>query len=136
MPQEHQFQWPAFQDIVKLCPPEEATIPPPGIRLKSSPERNFTIRGRIPLGWFRNEAFRRSVEEQFGNLAPTDLRIQLVFNTTPMIRVIKHEKDGKVYDERQSNPEIIIWTSLGGWCATREDQSFKGPGWTTKFIQL
>lgn len=136
MPQETHFQWPAFMDVVKQCPPNENSVPPPGVRLKQSPERNFTQKGQIPLGWFRNEAFRKTIEEQFGVLSSSDLRIQLVFNTTPISRHIIIKSGDKVVDERFSKPEIPIWTSLGGWSATPEAQSFKGPGWTTKFIQL
>lgn len=136
MSQETRFQWPAFQDVLKYCPTNEASMPPPGVRLKSSSERNFTNRGQIPLGWFKNQEFLEMIDEQFGKTSEAEPMIQLVFNTISIVRPIIIERDGKVIEEKASQPEIPIWTSLGGWSAARADQSFKGPGWSTKFIQL
>lgn len=135
MSQETLFQWPAFVDLLKNSSDAWGSIVPPEVSLKSSDDRNFPKEGRIPLGWFKTPEFRTLVEQQFGNI-PSDKPIQLVFNVEPLVRFIRFEKDGKVIEERESKPEIPIWTSLGGWYTARHEETFNGPSWNTKFIQL
>lgn len=129
------LQYQAFKDVLKCCPQNEATKPVTHIVRQCSTKAAFQPRTVIPLGWFKDESFCHAVVEAHGATSAQSPMIQLVFNTTPIVRrcVLKTEN---VEEERFSAPEIVIWTSMGGWSATRADQPFDGPDWTTKFIQL
>lgn len=131
--QEFVFQFPAFRDILALTPKNELGGPVLEASIKvGTAITSFVERRKIPLGWLAHEAFRTKIETEFGQKSfPAEI-IQLVLNTTPVTRVCNAGKA----DERLAAPEIVIWTSLGGWFATRANQKFINPGVTTKFLQL
>lgn len=134
MPQELIFQWPAFKDVVALAPKETSTPPPVG-KMRVQPFCAFSVYGLIPLAWFNSETFRQDIANKFGGASHPR---QLVFNVTPVVREIirRDSKTNLVIETRYSQPEIPIWTSLGGWSAASANQSFNNPGFETLFIQL
>lgn len=135
--QELGFQFPAFKDVIRLTPKEEDYAPVFPVKIRTATIRNFKPETKIPLGWFKHEEYREQLVKLATATVSKELPIQLVFNTTPVTRHIQLFNDKQVLiEERFSQPEIPIWTSLGGWFASRADESFTGPGWKYIFVRL
>lgn len=132
MSQEFMIQWPAFQAVLSFTPGDEKTKAIVDAPIHWSSKRNFSKPRRIPLGWLESEQFRNRIVGEFGKSTIPNQMIRLVLNTTPVVRVIEPGTP----KECSSSPEIVIWTSMFGWSACRNDQSFEAPDWLTKFIQL
>lgn len=131
MTQEMTIHYPAFKAIVAFASPNEENKSILDAPLRVTDQNLFTKRRHIPLGWFKSEKFRDVVLQRLGaNNHPRMTRF--IFNTKPVVRVCNAGSP----DERRSQPEIVEWTSLGGWSATPLYQNFKAPDWTTKFVQL
>lgn len=86
----------------------------------------------IPQSWF----FDKDFLDGFKKLFVTGGREMFVFDTKPAVRVCREGND-KTGTLRNSAPELVTFDTMSNaYSASRANQSFKSPGWTTFLVRL